>query len=282
MVFEGDCGTRRVVVAADDSTTVRSGHVEWADVVAKVNISLRTPDRVNRSTLMPLGPTFGMRLPAARGARISLGRSLLLFGTMREHLSVRDELGSYVHLEPEKAYTPGTSESNYVYFIATSWVKFPEPAPLRAAFMNACRHHKDITFEGGFAPRPDGDQSDYPELYLRRRYKQSEYIANTKRSLCVFNNPAVDGCLGWKLGEFLALGKAIISIPLDRKMPGNFEPDEHFLAVDGSDEQITAALDRVRGDVQLRRRLEQRARSYYLDYLQPRALIRRILAAAYG
>ena len=41
----------------------------------------------------------------------------------------------------------------------------------------------------------------------------------TARSAVVFNCPAVHGCLGWKLGEYLTLRKAIISTDLGRRLP---------------------------------------------------------------
>jgi hypothetical protein len=94
----------------------------------------------------------------------------------------------------------------------------------------------------------------------------------------VFNNPAVGGCLGWKLGEFLALGKAILSTPIDRVMPGAFDPGEHFLQIDGSAESFDAGIERLIGDKQTREGLERRARQYYDEYLRPDRVVTHIWA----
>lgn len=281
MILQTDKGNRRVVVSADDFAAVRSGHIEWADVIAKVNISTEMPDHLGRATLLPLGPTFGIRLPAYRAASYAALRFIALSLRQRDHISLREEIADYVFRRPESDYRSGRGERDYIFFIATSWENLhPEVNPSRAVFMNVCRSLEDLTFEGGFAPRSDGETSDFPGLYLSRRYTISEYIANTRRSLCAFNSPAVHGCLGWKLGEFLALGKAIISMDLGRKMPGSFEPYEHFIPVDGSDGEIVEALDRLRRDTEFRRRLEERARAYYVDFLSPPSLARRIISAA--
>ena len=78
--------------------------------------------------------------------------------------------------------------------------------------------------------------------------------------------------------DFLALGKAIISTPLTRQMPAPLVHGEHVHFVDGSPEQIEEAIQRICNDAPYRRRLEQAARDYYVKYLQPTSVIRRILA----
>ena len=95
----------------------------------------------------------------------------------------------------------------------------------------------------------------------------------------VFNSPAVLGCLGWKLGEFLALGKAIMSTPLARVMPGAFDPEEHYMQTNGAADSLDAAIARLVDDRQMRDRLERRARQYYDEYLRPDRVARRILAS---
>ena len=40
----------------------------------------------------------------------------------------------------------------------------------------------------------------------------NEWISKTKQSAIVFNTPAFWSCHGWKLGEYLAMGKCIISV----------------------------------------------------------------------
>jgi glycosyltransferase involved in cell wall biosynthesis len=97
------------------------------------------------------------------------------------------------------------------------------------------------------------------------------------RSVAAFNNPAVHGCLGWKLGEFLALGKAIVSLPIDRLLPSPLEHGVHLHIVDGSPESLDDAIARLRADDAYRRTLETNARRWYDEHLAPQCVAARIL-----
>jgi glycosyltransferase involved in cell wall biosynthesis len=93
----------------------------------------------------------------------------------------------------------------------------------------------------------------------------------------VFNSPAVHACLGWKLGEFLALGKAILSLPLSRAMPSPFVHGEHVHYVADEEPAMRDAIERLLRDHPYRARLEIGARRYYLEYLSPERAIQRLL-----
>ena len=54
----------------------------------------------------------------------------------------------------------------------------------------------------------------------------------------MLNTPGVSGCLGWKLGEYLALGKAIISTPIQRQLLADLEHGTHIHVVDGSEDSM--------------------------------------------
>ena len=85
------------------------------------------------------------------------------------------------------------------------------------------------------------------------------------------------GCLGWKLGEFLALGKATISLPITRVLPAPLEHGVHLHVVDGSPDSLDDALDRLRRDHAYRRTLEINARQWYEEHLAPARLATRLL-----
>jgi hypothetical protein len=271
---------RRLVVAADDFAEFRPGHGEWANLIAKVNVHPSAGASYMNAQVLPVGPLFGIRTGTLFDAANMLGRkSLLMPRELRDQLSWPDEYRYYFRRLPETSYRPGRSRPGYVFFAATSWGEHPDVARARAEFIRACMRQPAVRFEGGFAPRSDNDESDYPGLYVSRRYKLKEYVRRTGWSTMVFNSPAVHGCLGWKLGEFLALGKAIISTPIGRVMPGAFDPEEHFVHIDGAAESFDAAIARLVEDRQKREVLEQRARQYYDEYLRPDRVVRRILAS---
>jgi Glycosyl transferases group 1 len=271
---------RRIVVAADDLADFRRGWGRWANLIAKVNVHPSADASYIDARVLPVGPLFAIRTRNLVDAANILGRKLLMPPEARDQLNWREEYRYYFRRLPETSYRPARPRPDYVFFAATSWVEHPNVASTRAEFIRACMRQPAVRFEGGFAPRSDNDESDYPGLYVSGRYRLKEYVRRTGWSTFVFNSPAVHGCLGWKLGEFLALGKAILSTPLGRLMPGAFEPEEHFVPTDGTAESFDAAIVRLVADRQRRERLEQRARQYYDEYLRPDRLVRRIVSAS--
>ena len=104
-----------------------------------------------------------------------------------------------------------------------------------------------------------------------------EYIIKTKRSFVVFNTPSVGGCHGWKLAEYLCMGKAIISTPLTREIPGRglvHGDNIHFV---NTTKELYDAIELIRDNPDYRKKLEKGARSYFDEYLSPTSVIQRII-----
>jgi hypothetical protein len=281
LILRGRGEAKRVVVSADDFAEIRAGHGDWAHLIAKVNVAPSTGATFGGATVMPVGPLFAIRFGGLAGfGRTVVAKAALTPPSLRTQFDLREEMRKHFKRAPEVSYRPSNSDPSYVFFAGTSWGEHPDVAPLRAAFIRACRRQDGLRFEGGFVAHNNQPETDYPGLYVHHRYSMGDYLMKTGKSLLVFNNPAVHGCLGWKLGEFLALGKAIVSTPLNRVMPGSFEPDEHYLLTDGTGPSLDEAISRVRRDAALRNHLETRARAYYDEYLAPRMVAARILARA--
>jgi glycosyltransferase involved in cell wall biosynthesis len=172
---------------------------------------------------------------------------------------------------------PRPSEPDYVFFAAWPWAKHPDVNPPRITYVEACRRADGLEFEGGFAPRRRRDVPEVLAFSTHHRYPIHEYLDKIGRSAVVFNNPAVHGCLGWKLGEYLALGKAIISLPIERALPAPLEHGVHLHLIDGSPESFDDALDLLRRNHSYRRTLEINARQWYLEHLEPSRLAHRLL-----
>lgn len=119
------------------------------------------------------------------------------------------------------AYVPGVSDPAKVFFLANFWSNAPEANQRRLRFVKSVQRTPGGTLEGGFW-NAGGMPSEYEPFRMPQRVRHADYLDRTRRSAVVFNTPAVHDCLGWKLGEFLALGKAIVSTPLGREMPGRF------------------------------------------------------------
>ena len=112
---------------------------------------------------------------------------------------------------------------------------------------------------------------------LTDKYFPSEqYLLNTKKSAFVFNTPAAWACHGWKLGEYLAMGKAIISTPFVNEMPEKMVHGENILFVNNENE-MRDAVNLLLSENDLRVRLEKSAKEYYQKWLKPDVVINRLI-----
>jgi hypothetical protein len=176
-------------------------------------------------------------------------------------------------------YTKETSTSNSVFFISSLY-KNEEHGPstnlFRASFIRTCIAAK-INFKGGlFSKTTNPNYATYKDVVTDVYYKADEYLNNTKESICVFNTPAAHGCHGWKLGEFMAMGKAIISMPFLNQMPFDLEHGKNIHFVFNVTD-LELATRKIIDDSNYRRSLEYNLNEYYKQFLTPVKVIERLL-----
>jgi len=274
--YRADDPMARCFVTFNDHPRVNQMGVEWGRVYGMVNVR---DDDVNGG-VVPLGPTFGVRLSSSSLTARHLVHSFVWAGARPLRAVVGRARAAYQHQRRRTTigrYRPGRSDPDYVFFTAWPWAKHTEVNPPRARFIEACRRAPGLAFEGGFAPRRRRDVTEVLALSAPRRYSITDYLTKLSRSAVAFNNPAVHGCHGWKLGEFLALGKAIVTLPLSRALPAPLEHGRHIHVVDGSPESLDDAIARLRHDRAYRHALETNAHEWYETHLAPAVLARRLL-----
>lgn len=261
-------GRRKVYFDARDEADLVPEALDWADVYAKVGPAAKDP------RIVVLGPSFAVRV-------FGLPRTLAWMARMgpRSRERLANVWRPWRHRAPVDAYAPGGSRSDEVFALSSLWAKEPECNAYRARFLRTVRAAPGIRFEGGFAPRRRAPVEGFDDLIAERRYPIREYMEKTRRSAVVFSTPAVLGCHGWKLAEFLALGKAILSTPLERRLPAPLVHGEHVHFVDGSEGSIEDAVLRLLADPAYRARLEAGARAYYDAHLAPERAVASVLEA---
>ena len=176
---------------------------------------------------------------------------------------------------------------DYCFAISTLWydeVTDKYTNNYRHMFIKVCSNIIP-KFEGGFflikgAEKSFEKYSSYAETYkgliCHARIPLKEYIQKTKMSIIVFNTPSVKLCLGWKLAEYLMMGKAIISTEIENVMPGDFFYGKQYLLVRNEYEIGMAVRELFKNHV-LREKMELSARQYFNDYLSPTKVLERIL-----
>lgn len=201
-------------------------------------------------------------------------------------MSLKTFIANYIYLyfrrQKLEQYEASCKRSNqdYIFFISTLWSHencVASTNVFRSEYMLYCHNHPKILFEGGFLIKDKNRQGEvYERLRLKGHIPISAYIDNTKKSLIVFNTPSCWDCHGWKLGEFLAMGKAIISTPITNELPYPLIHRQNIYIIN-SKEELYKAVDLLIEDHALRISLEENAKAYYREYVAPEKVIESIV-----
>ena len=282
MVIETSQGDHRnIIIDFGDTPTFRKELYAWADVYAKVNLTPETHQ--THEKMMPIGPAnFGIRFyPKWLLPWMAIHRYLSAAGRIP---SAADFFASYKaslrRLTLDRYQDDLKPRHDYIHFVSTLWQGDRIANNFRVNFMEAVRLVPGLNFEGGFVPRADGQTLGY-DAYIGPDVEPMEtYRQKIGHSFVVFNTPAVKKCHGWKLPEFLAWGKAIISTPPLRMLPEPLEDGVHWLLTDGTVDHMVACIQRLQDEPELHASLQINARDYFERLLRPDAVMRRIIERA--
>lgn len=281
-VVSGEGRTRRYVIACNDSYQVDEELYDWCDVYGSVNANYaKTPERFH-DKLVSLCPSFGIRV-------WNLPQTVLL--SLRHisasETSVRKFLGKYKRQWERMTYRdystscPTEAEENYVFFLSTLWYNDEWNCndmgvnARRANFIRASKALDGVRFEGGLVSQGQGRSSE--DLFsdcLCDGVPMKEWIEKTRRSALVFNTPAFWDCHGWKLGEYLAMGKCIVSTKLSNDLPAPLEHGNNIHFVENSQEAMKEAVQYIVDHPDYRAKLEKGARTYWEKYGTPTASLK--------
>lgn len=282
LVIVEDSGIkRRYFIDMDDSFKVGPEAYEWCDYYAHVNANFQKTEKDFHDKLISLCPSFGIRcwnewsmIPHIISGMMGCGLS-----------EIRKVLGKYKRLSNrstlEDYYKQGTVRDDYVFFCSTLWYsdewnKNDEKVNLaRANFIRACKCLPAVKFEGGLVSQgKDRSSEDLFSDCLASGVPMAEWMHKTKESAVVFNTPAFWSCHGWKLGEYLAMGKAIISTPLSNDLPEPLAHGVNIHFVENDQQAIQDAVQYIISNPDYRRQLEAGAKEYWEKYGTPEASLR--------
>lgn len=268
---------KRVVISAEDWVDINSEVYKAVDCYAKVNVVEEQTGKYQK--ILPIGPNFGIRyfsLLEYIFFTYTLHRKTKIknpfFKTFFTNSFKRSFYRTYERKNPEESNLKKTFYLNY------PWRKHHEVTKRRKEITKILKdlEKRDIIiFEGGFSKRRFGYHKGLKPYSAKKNYSHKDYIKAVKRAGFVINTPAVHGCLGWKLGEYLALGKPIISLPLGRVMPGDFKEDVHYVEIENIQE-LYNKIPKLLGDPVKTQGLSHNAAEYFQQFLTPERVIHRI------
>lgn len=273
---------KKYCIDFNDFYQVKPKEYEWCDVYGHVNANFDKTPAEYHSKLVSLVPSFGIKIWDKNQTLYYAFSNLL---KVLNETNLRKFLGKYKkqlrdRLEYEQYQVKTNSnkkENNYIFHLSTMWYndewnKNDEKVNMdRYKFIIACKSITDVTFEGGLSV---SENQEYNKLFEKAIFKgrvpMLDYLNKTKESLVVFNTPAFWNCHGWKLGEYLSLGKAIISTPLSNDLPNPLIHGEsiHFIE-NSSEEKIKEAIEYLIQNPKYRNKLEYGAKEYWEKYGSP-------------
>lgn len=271
VIVETENSRKKIFIDFLDAADIDSTGYAWCNVYGKINLKTGTADEQNK--IISIGPAFAIKIWNLAETLFFAARNF--FAAKKNITSAKKFFSNYkqqyLRLSINE-YLPVISATNYVFTLNSIWKRSASTNNYRLKFIQACKSIAGLEFEGGFAPRQNNDMNDFDAHTTNRRYSISEYILKTKKSAIVFNTPAVLDCHGWKLAEFLALGKAIISTPLSRELPAPFVHEKHFFEV-AENANFETAISEILNNKTLKAELEKNALSYYENYLAPEKVV---------
>lgn len=276
-IIENGTSKKKYFIDGNDSYQIEEEIYEWCDYYASVNANReKTP---NRDKLISLAPSFGIRVWDKRQTVMTALSNAVHYWRIIHDNKVKTFLGNYKRLLSRPFYsdmTPNTSKSSYVFFCSTLWYNDDynkndsEVNARRANFIRACKEIGRIEFEGGFVAQEGRSSIDlFSDCLSVSSYPYYQWLQKTKESALVFNTPAFWNCHGWKLGEYLALGKAIISTPLSNDLPVPLTHGDNIHFVNSDKDSIKEAINYIIANPDYRKQLEKGAKEYWDSYGSP-------------
>lgn len=149
----------------------------------------------------------------------------------------------------------------------------------RAGCIRALRKEFGPKFIGGLAPSPDALR-DYPDCVVDPAVvRKSAYLAAMKSSDVCVTTRGLRGSNGWRLAEYVAASRAIVTERLLYEVPGSFTDGQNYLGFDTAD-QCVSNVRRLVDHPEMRLSMMHANHDYYQRHVRPDALVLRSLETA--
>jgi hypothetical protein len=151
---------------------------------------------------------------------------------------------------------------------------------MRARCIRALRRAFGTQFFGGLQHTPFAVNS-YPDLLIPSPALSSKrrYIQLVRQYPICIATAGLHESNGWKLAEYVALSRAIVSEPLRYTVTGNFLPTQNYLEF-RSPEECVSQVSLLLENSELRDSMIKRNWEYYETYLRPDMLVDRLIEQA--
>ncbi|MBC8753999.1 hypothetical protein H2O64_04910 [Kordia sp. YSTF-M3] len=283
VVIQPDKSLKKIVIDFCDPPDINETAHKWCDIYAKINFNHNETAKEFLEKIISIPPSFSIKIWNKRETFYHCFNNLIkckfspIIGFKRFFQDYyvqnkRPQLHDYTNSDTLEA-----SPKPYIFMIATLWgANGKKTNQQRKTFIELVKA-KQCNFEGGFLTKEiTAEMEGFKDFIFTEAYSSKAYIEKTKRSDFVFNTPAVHKCHGWKLAEYLAMGKTIISTPPYNEMPENLKHSEN-IHIASDHEELAAAIHLMLNNAEYKNTLGKNAQAYFETFVSPKPVINRIL-----
>lgn len=143
----------------------------------------------------------------------------------------------------------------------------------RADCIRICRKEFKDQFTGGLQGDRFTSGSRYKDLVAPYELtKRAFFLNQIKESNICIATTGLHNSIGFKLAEYIAACRAVITEPLHYEVPGNLETGKNYFCFDSA-EELVKNIYKLSGDRELIRDMMFRNFIYYNNYLRPDVLV---------
>jgi hypothetical protein len=273
-----------------DSYEVNAQALEQSDFYFKR--SFRPEDKANVFPLGLIYPVYPDRRSGFSSARIRLNAGKEKLKRLLQGAGVDALLSDLLFVPRSRHFgeLPNFELPPQVLFMVRAWdpqdmgtpekqAEYHAVNEMRAECIRSLKREFGSAFLGGFYG--DYAQQHYPDLLLDQPQlsKQKQYLKQLQQFPICIATTGLHGSIGWKMAEYVAQSKAIVSEQLCYQVPGDFQAERNYLEF-ATPDQCVAATARLFEDAGLRSRLIANNFRYYQAYSKPEAIVLNSLAIA--
>jgi hypothetical protein len=297
-------GDHQIVYDMRDQPRTNPDAIEWSTHYFKRSFQRGWVTGVGSEKVLPLGFSYAVyacddwrfqRMVAAvlcGSASIKVaGRAIVDLSETLSRLAQRPAGRHACQLDLTES-SPSTHETPRVLLLTRTW----DPASvshdpsladawsamnrMRVECIRALRMEFGEALIGGLAATQDAIR-DYPDCVVLDPHvtRKLHYLELMRESDVCIATRGLAGSNGWRLGEYVAASRAVVSEVLECEVPGGFAPGRNYMAFTdpGSCVEQTLAL---MNDSDRRRSMMEANQAYYQAYLRPDAVVLNSLLTA--
>ena len=142
----------------------------------------------------------------------------------------------------------------------------------RIMCLEACGQEFGDRFTGGLW------QDDFSDAHFRHyvlpisQTNKSTFLKRVREHTICIATTGLYKSIGWKMGEYVAASRAIVSEKLQFEVPGNFKKDQNYFEFENQD-QLLEKIDTLLRNKELLIQTMKNNYQYYNNYLKPDILV---------